>query len=89
MTHQGQLTLRGLDRRLQQEIRELARRERISLSKAAVRLLEKGAGIGASDQADRIGDSLDHLIGTWSQAQADAFLATIQSCEQVDEELWE
>ncbi len=89
MTQRTQLTLRGLDRRLQREIRELARRERISLNKAAVRLLEKGAGLRPAEKADRIGSSLDHLIGTWSEDEADAFLESIQSCEQIDRELWE
>ena len=85
----SQLTLRGLDRPLQQQIRTLARRERISLNKAALRLLEKGAGTGTRQVNDRIGHSLDHLIGTWSEAEAKKFLASIQSCEQIDEELWE
>jgi hypothetical protein len=88
MSQPNQLTLRGLDRRLQREIRDLARRERISLNKAALRLLERGAGIGRPADADRIGPSLDHLIGTWTQADADAFLASIESCAQVDAELW-
>jgi hypothetical protein len=87
-TAHGQLTLRGLDRRLQRQIRELARREGVSLNKAAVRLLEQGAGIGKAEQADRIGGSLDHLIGTWTDDEADAFLESIQACEQVDAELW-
>jgi hypothetical protein len=89
MRHPHQLTLRGLDPRLRREISELARRERISLNKAAVRLLERGAGIGRTDASDRIGSSLDHLIGTWSDAEATAFLDSIKSCEQIDAELWE
>jgi hypothetical protein len=89
MRHLSQLTLRGLDPRLQREIRDLARRERMSLNKAAVRLLEKGAGLVDPAPADRIGASLDHLIGTWSQSDADAFLASIHACEQIDPELWD
>lgn len=88
MGQSDQLTLRGLDPRVQREIRELARRERISLDKAALRLLGKGAGIGPTDQADCIGNSLDHLIGTWSEKDSREFLESIQSCEQIDAELW-
>ena len=87
MSHLDQLTIRGIDRRVQREIRELARREGISLNKAAVRLLEKGAGVTVSEPADRIGSALDHLIGTWSKAEADTLLASIESCEQVDAKL--
>lgn len=88
VSHSGQLTLRGLDQRLQREIRALAKRERISLNKAAVRLLERGAGLGPSDQADRIGSSLDHLIGTWTVEEAEAFQKSIAVCENIDAELW-
>jgi hypothetical protein len=88
MPHLDQLTIRGLDPRLQDKIRELARREGISLNKAAVRLLERGAGIDRQEDSDRIGHSLDHLIGTWSQREADAFLDAIQTCEQIDPDLW-
>lgn len=89
MSHSNQLTLRNLDPRLAGEIRGLAKRERISLNKAAARLLERGAGIAQPSDADRIGTSLDHLIGTWRQREAEAFLASIAACEQIDADLWE
>ena len=85
----SQLTVRGLSRRLLHAIRELARQERISLNKAALRLLERGAGIAATTKTDRIGESLDHLIGTWTAAEAKAFQESIRACEQIDEDLWE
>lgn len=88
MSQLAQLTLRGLDERVRREIRELARREKISLNKAAIRLLEKGAGVGSSEDGDRVGHSLDHLIGTWSARDAESFLGSIQSCEQIDVDLW-
>ena len=84
----SQLTLRGLDRRLLQRIRELARQERISLNKAALRLLERGAGLAPARPDNRIGNSLDHLIGTWTAAEAKAFETAIKACEQIDEDLW-
>jgi hypothetical protein len=89
MTRIDQLTLRGFDARLLRAIRELARRERTSLNKAALLLLERGAGLTAPAADDRIGSSLDHLIGTWNEAEADELLESIQSCEQVDLELWQ
>jgi len=88
MTQISQLTLRGLPPRLQREIRELARREGVSLNKAALRLLEKGAGLAPRSE-DRIGNSLDALIGTWSEKEATTFLESIKACEQIDAELWE
>ena len=98
MRQSRQLTIRGMDARVEREIRDLARRERISINKAATRLLEKGAGIRhdtgklhsllRDGQDDRIGATLDHLIGTWSNAEAESFLKSIASCEQIDKELW-
>lgn len=91
MSHLRQITLRGLDPRIQREIRELSRRERISMNKAALRLLERGSATAlpqpmAPDEC--IGTSLDHLIGTWTDKESARFLDSIQSCEQIDEELW-
>ncbi len=87
MSRSTQLTLRGLGPELQRQLRDLARRERTSLNRAALRLLELGAGIGKRND-DRIGSSLDHLIGTWTRREADTFLGSIRSCEQIDEDLW-
>ncbi len=88
VTQPKQLTLRGLDARLFRAIRDLAKRERTSLNRAALRLLEKGAGIIEAPE-DRIGHSLDHLIGTWSEDEAAEVLDSIESCSQIDAELWE
>lgn len=59
------------------------------MNKAALRLLERGAGLAPSAPSDRIGSSLDHVIGTWSQAEAKSFAEAIKGCEQLDEDLWE
>ncbi|HEX5058856.1 MAG TPA: hypothetical protein VFV99_05820 [Kofleriaceae bacterium] len=80
--------MRSLDKRLLHAIRELARRERISLNKAALRLLERGAGLAPASQENRIGSSLDHLAGTWSALEAKAFEQALKSCEQIDEAMW-
>ena len=88
MRHRNQLTLRGLHPRVERELRELARREGLSLNQAASRLLEKATGVVARPD-DRIGASLDRHIGTWSEEDAQALLESIQSCEQIDPELWD
>ena len=84
-----QITVRGLDPALEDEIRRLASDEGISLNKAALRLLRKGAGLreGAPSRPV-IGDGLDHLFGTWSEKEAKEFTAAIRPCERIDRELW-
>ena len=84
----GQLTLRGLGEELTRRIRELARREGISLNRAALRLLRRGAGL-AEGQPDTVGDSLDDHIGTWTEEEAAEFDAAVSDLEKIDESLWQ
>ena len=85
----NQLTIRGFGDDLQHEIEALARERGISLNKAAVLLIRRGAGLdddGARSKA--IGDSLDEFIGTWTAEEEAEFLGTIEAMEQIDDELW-
>jgi len=84
-----QLTLRGFDKELTRRIRSLARSQGISLNKAALQLLRKGAGL-SDDEPDvnRVGDSLDDLIGTWSEDEAFEFQEAVRDFDEVDPALW-
>jgi hypothetical protein len=85
----SQLSLRGFDKELERRLKELARREGVSLNKAALILLKKGAGLtDAAASSAAIGDGLDRFIGRWSKADEDRFLESIAACEAVDETLW-
>lgn len=84
-----QLTIRGFDRDLENAIKGLAGREGISLNRAALRLMRQGAGIGPDAQfSDRIGDRLDHLMGTWSEEEEREFIEAVEEFERIDEDLW-
>jgi hypothetical protein len=88
-SHLEQLTIRGFGPELAREIRELARREGISLNNAALRLLRRGAGLADATRNDNvIGDGLDDLIGTWSDEEAAQVAAGTAGFRQVDEDLW-
>ena len=85
----NQLTIRGFDDELADRIRGLARREGISLNRAVLRLLRRGAGLGdGSSGPDTVGDSLDHLIGTWTAAEAAEMGRALEDLSQVDEAMW-
>ena len=85
-----QLTVRGFDEDLERRLREIARRQGISLNRAALLLLRKGAGLDEpSGRANVVGDSLDHLAGTWSEAEAQEFQRAVGFFEEVDRELWQ
>lgn len=83
----NQLTIRGFDDELATYIRELARREGISLNRAVMRLIRRGASL---DQAgtDVVGSSLDHLMGTWSTEDADRIDRALEHFSRIDEAMW-
>jgi len=88
-----QITLRGIDPTLAERIRRVAEEEGLSLNKAALRILRRGAGItgpGADERGprQRIGHCLDAFFGTWTDEEADELLVSIESCEQVDPAFW-
>ena len=84
-----QLSLTGFDKLLEERLKELARREGVSLNEAALKLLKKGAGLSEPREPDTaIGDGLNRFIGSWSVADEQEFLESISACEVVDETLW-
>ena len=84
-----QLTIRGFDEELAGRIRQLASREGISLNRAALRLLRRGAGLGErNDRPEIVGDSLDRLIGTWTAEEAAEVDRTLEDFSRIDEEMW-
>ena len=84
-----QLTIRGFDEELERCIRQLASREGISLNRAVMRLLRRGAGLGErNDIPEVVGGSLDHLIGTWTAEEAAEIDRALGDFSRIDEELW-
>jgi hypothetical protein len=84
-----QLSLRGFDPELEKQIREIARKKQISLNRATIYLLRRGAGLQEKGKSSSVvGNSLDHLIGKWSEKESDAFLDSISSLEQIDRSFW-
>lgn len=85
----NQLTVRGFDDELADRVQQLAKGEGISLNQAALKLLRKGAGqTNSTGDADTVGSSLDHLIGTWTAAEADEMDSALKEFEVIDESIW-
>jgi hypothetical protein len=87
-----QLTVRGLDARLDRTLRAEARRRGLSVNRTVLGLLSEATGLsaadrGASEPAERWTD-LDHLAGTWSIDEADAFDRLLGATRAIDAELW-
>lgn len=84
-----QLTIRGLDERLERRLRELARDQRISLNRAALTLMRRGAGLSDKrESTNTVGSALDKFIGVWSDEDEAELLRALEPLEQVDPELW-
>lgn len=83
-----QLTIRGLDKELTRRLRGIARRARLSLNKAALMLMRRGAGLEPVPRPATIGCALDEFIGRWSREDERQFLSSIAVLEAVDESLW-
>ncbi|GMU55534.1 MAG: hypothetical protein AMXMBFR33_46800 [Candidatus Xenobia bacterium] len=82
-----QLTIR-LSEELEEAVREVARREGLSLNRAAIRLLRSGAGL-SHDQGNRVGDSLEHLKGDMTEYEEREILEAVSSlCESIDPSLF-
>jgi hypothetical protein len=85
----NQLTLRGFDKKLRQKIEELARRKNLSLNKAALELMRKGAGLEERLPSPHIvGNSLDDFIGSWSKSREQELLEAVVRFEGIDESFW-
>ena len=80
-----QLTVRGFGDELAKTIRRLANRDGSSLNRAAVKLMRRGAGLEDGQGPDTVGSSLDDLIGTWSDAEADEMERALRHFETIDE----
>ena len=84
-----QLTVRGFGDDLSAAMERFAKTEGVSLNKAALRLLRKGAGLSeVADADDTVGSSLDHLIGSWSQEEYLEVVAVLKELDVIDEEAW-
>jgi hypothetical protein len=84
------LTLRGFDKELERRLRQVARTRGVSLNQAALILLREGAGLlGPRRRATVVGDTLDHLIGSWSAEEEVEFLEAIRAFEAVDPSHWQ
>jgi len=86
----NQITVRGFDKQLAGAIQRLANQEHISLNKAALRLLRKGAGIETPPgSGSNIGHSLDRFAGAWDKSQAAEFEESVEIFSKIDADMWQ
>ena len=84
-----QLTLRGFGPELEARLRKAAEAEDLSLNQAALRFMERGAGLAERRaKLDTIGARLDEFMGTWTKKQAEEVLGAVRDFERIDAAFW-
>ena len=80
----SQITLRGLDPKIEHELRRIAKKTGKSLNRIVLEMINKSAGSEKKPPAD----SLRKLAGGWTENEASEFNESIKICEQIDEAVW-
>lgn len=81
------MTLRGIDDRISNALKEQAKKEGTSVNSLTLKLLKEKLGL-EKQKRNLLYDDLDHLAGTWSAEQAAAFEEAVAGFEKVDEKMW-
>lgn len=81
------ITVRNLPPELAGAVREKARKERLSLNKAVIRLIEEALGMGGRHKQE-IHHDLDRFFGVWSREEASAFDQALSDQRRIDPETW-
>ena len=81
------LSLRGIDEDLSENLKKLSQKEGISLNKTVLKLLEDSVGIKRRMRLNIYRD-LDDLAGTWSSREEKEFKDKIHFFEVIDKDLW-
>ena len=88
------ITITGVEPMTVERLHAEARRRGVDVSAVARDALRRGLpppavppGLANADADGRYHD-LDHLIGTWSEADAEAFVRAVADFSRVDPDLW-
>jgi len=80
------ITVRNLPPAVAKAVKEKARKEKLSLNRAIVRLLEEATGQQGKKKV--IHHDLDHLAGTWSEEEYQQFMVALREQRRIDPEMW-
>lgn len=81
------VTIRGIDDITAKRLKDLAKKEGLSINALILKILRQALGVEKKKKAIIYTD-LDELAGTWTEEEYQAFLKNIEPFEQIDEEMW-
>ncbi len=79
------ITVRNLPPAVVKAVKEKARKEKLSLNRAIVALLEEATG---AQPRTVLHHELDHLAGRWSDEEYRGFMEALREQRQIDPEMW-
>lgn len=82
------ITLRNLPPEIAHTVQQRAKQKKTSVNRAVIELLEESAGGKAKKKTPGRYHDLDHLVGTWTKEEADAFDKIVRSFRTIDPDLW-
>lgn len=82
------ITVRNLPPELARVIRQKAKRDKISLNRAVIGLLEEATGLGKSAKPEVLHHDLDDLAGSWSKEEYEEFTEALLEQRQIESEMW-
>ena len=82
------ITLRNLPPDVARTVQQRAKQKKTSANKTVIELLEESAGNKGKKKTSVRYHDLDHLVGTWTKEEADAFDKLIAEQRTIDPELW-
>jgi plasmid stability protein len=83
-----QLTIRGIDSRLDHHLKQEAERRGQSVNRYVLSILRTAAGENPGSQSSVRYDDLDHLAGTWTEEEFVEFEQLLAAQRSIDEDLW-
>ena len=81
------ITLRNLPPAVARAIREKAKKEKTSLNRAVISLLEEATGL-TSRRREIVHHDLDRFAGCWTKEEYDEFMEALREQRQIDPEMW-
>jgi hypothetical protein len=84
----GAVTLRNLSPNVVKIIRQRAAERKTSINKVVAGVLEEGLGLSGGRREPVVHHDLDHLFGSWSRKEADAFDRELARQRIIEPELW-
>ncbi len=82
------ITVRNLPPKVARAIREKAKKERLSMNKAVIKLLEEATGATQETGRRVVHHDLDRFFATWTKEEADAFDRALREQRQIEPEMW-